>query len=149
MVNTFLPYSDFERTARTLDQRRLGKQRVEAYQVLRASLGATKGWANHPATRMWRGYEYLLAEYGVAMCKEWTKRGHRDALLPRFQEMRASLPDTGKPFWLGRRDFHRSHRSNLKRKDPRHYRFRVPSDLPYLWPDNSTRTLRVAEGRGR
>ncbi len=147
-VNTFLPFSDFGKTARALDQKRLGKQRVEAYQVLLASLGMTKGWASHPVTRMWRGYEYLLADYGIAICREWTRRGHRDTLLPKFLEMRARLPRTGRPFWLGRREFHRSHRSNLNRKDPSHYRFKVPSDLPYLWPDNSTRTFRVAEGRG-
>lgn len=34
MVNTFLVYPDFRRSARALDYRRLGKQRVEAYQIL-------------------------------------------------------------------------------------------------------------------
>jgi len=33
MVNTFMPYSDFTQVAQSLDSRRLGKQRVEAYQV--------------------------------------------------------------------------------------------------------------------
>ena len=35
-VQTFLPYADFERSARTLDRKRLGKQRVETIQVVRA-----------------------------------------------------------------------------------------------------------------
>jgi len=34
MVNTFLVDSDFEKSAEQLDSRRLGKQRVEAYQIL-------------------------------------------------------------------------------------------------------------------
>ena len=33
MVNTFLPYASLEATARALDFRRLGKQRVEAWQI--------------------------------------------------------------------------------------------------------------------
>ena len=34
-MQTFLPHPDFAATARVLDKRRLGKQRVEAIQVLR------------------------------------------------------------------------------------------------------------------
>lgn len=34
MVNTFLVYSDYEKSASCLDRARLGKQRVEAYQIL-------------------------------------------------------------------------------------------------------------------
>jgi hypothetical protein len=33
MVNTFLPFPSFEASARCLDNKRLGKQRVEAYQA--------------------------------------------------------------------------------------------------------------------
>ena len=35
-MQTFLPYPDFAASAAALDDRRLGKQRVEALQVLRA-----------------------------------------------------------------------------------------------------------------
>jgi hypothetical protein len=41
------------------------------------------------------------------------------------------------PPWLGRREFHRSHRSALVRKDPSFYRRAFPDvadDLEYLWP---------------
>jgi len=34
MVNTFLPYESFEKSAQALDNRRLGKQRSEAVQIL-------------------------------------------------------------------------------------------------------------------
>jgi hypothetical protein len=50
-MQTFLPYSSFEESARILDYRRLGKQRVEAWQILRSLDGITKGWSNHPAVR--------------------------------------------------------------------------------------------------
>lgn len=39
-MQTFLPYADFERSARTLDLKRLGKQRVECIQVVRGLAGA-------------------------------------------------------------------------------------------------------------
>ena len=39
MVNTFLPYPDFVKSAKALDYKRLGKQRVEAWQILRALRG--------------------------------------------------------------------------------------------------------------
>lgn len=42
------------------------------------------------------------------------------------------------PEWFGDKDFHRSHASNLIRKNPEHYRpifgDDVPDDLPYIWP---------------
>lgn len=112
-------------------------------------MGITPGWKNHPATGMWKGYERLLADYGVAVCNEWARRGYKDSLMPKFLLLRSVLPVTGRPFWLGVREFHRSHRSNLKRKDPRHYRFRVPVDLPYLWPDNATNRFTVGRGSQR
>lgn len=137
MVNTFLPYPDFVRSAKALDYRRLGKQRVEAWQILQALQGQTKGWQNHPATKMWRGHERALCEYGVAICDEWIARGYKDTMRERFIAIHPMLPDTGVPAWLGADEFHRSHQSNLKRKDQDHYDFDVPNDLPYLWADRT------------
>ena len=78
MVNTFLPWPDYQKTATSLDYRRLGKQRVEGLQILRANLGLTKGWTNHPAAVMWRGHEGSLMEYICAICDEWETRGYED-----------------------------------------------------------------------
>jgi Pyrimidine dimer DNA glycosylase len=135
MVNTFLPSPYFHKSAETLDYRRLGKQRVEAWQILNALLGHTKGWVNHPATRMWRGHERALCEYGIAVCDEWIKRGYKDTLRPKFIALISDLPDTGMPEWLGTKAFHLSHQSNLKRKDSVYYTFGVTDDLPYQWYD--------------
>jgi hypothetical protein len=77
-MQTFLPYADFERCAATLDSRRLGKQRVEAFQILRALRGEGRGWRNHPAVLMWRGYEDALGLYLNAMIAEWERRGYRN-----------------------------------------------------------------------
>lgn len=141
MVNTFLPHADFQRSAETLDNKRLGKQRVEGLQILKANLGLTKGWRNHPAAVMWRGNEWLLCSYILAMCHEWKSRGFKDTIEEQVRELVDQYPNAmldtvmnTKPWWLGNKYFHRSHRSNLKRKDPIHYDFPGPDDLPYLWP---------------
>ena len=59
-MQTFLPYKSFRKTALCLDNKRLGKQRVETLQILRALTGyynQSGAWLNHPAVKMWRGYE--------------------------------------------------------------------------------------------
>ena len=148
MVNTFLPWPDEIKTAKSLDNKRLGKQRVEALQILRANLGLTKGWRNHPAAVMWRGHEGALIEYTVAMCDEWVARGYVDNVRAQVYELfrvhKITTRSYEKPWWWGKQKFHRSHKSNLKRKDPDHYRFNVPDDLPYQWP-TQTNTFRTTE----
>lgn len=132
-MQTFLPYPDFVASVKALDSRRLGKQRVEAMQILRALRGETRGWVNHPATRMWRGHENALAFYYDCAIVEWVARGYRNTM--RLLVMSdASAP---RPLWFGREDFHASHRSNLLRKDPAFYSqfgWREPHDLHYVWP---------------
>jgi hypothetical protein len=136
-MQTFLPFSDFELSAIALDSRRLGKQRVEAYQILRALAGQTKGWVNHPATKMWRGYEPALRNYLRAMIIEWVRRGYKNTMHVPDYEADAVLPP-----WLGDRALHDSHRSNLKRKDPFYYaHFHVPDDLPYVWPSTTSQEI--------
>lgn len=146
MVNTFLPWPDMERTAKSLDSKRLGKQRVEALQILRANLGLTKGWVNHPAAVMWRGHEGYLYMYTNAMCMEWRSRGYEDNVQARLQELlnTNNIEGWDPPWWWGNDNIHKSHRSNLKRKDPVWYRFRVREDLPYKWP-MPDRSFRVVE----
>lgn len=138
-MQTFLPYADFSQSAKVLDRARLGKQRVECKQILRALRGETKGWVNHPATRMWRGFETALAWYGLACCMEWAARGYNDSLARYFAEMagHVTFEEAIKPEWLGDPAFHRSHQSNLIRKLPEHYGPLfpgVPNNLPYVWP---------------
>lgn len=136
-MQTFLPYANFQDSAQVLDRQRLGKQRVEAKQILRALLGETAGWVNHPATKMWRGHERALAGYGMVICAEWRARGYRDTLLEYFRDQFLSIQQPFTlPRWYGNIEFHRSHQSNLLRKDPDYYGdifISVPNDLPYVW----------------
>jgi len=144
MVNTFLPVPDYEESAKILDYRRLGKQRVEALQIVKANLGLTKGWVNHPAAVMWRGYEASLISYGSAMCAVWLDLGYKDNCLGQFLGYMSDLiilehpsVTAGNPPWLGNNAFHESHQSNLLRKDPTYYGqygWSVDDTLPYYWP---------------
>ena len=142
-MQTFLPYSDFQKSAKCLDYRRLGKQRVETKQILMTLLGESNGWANHPAVKMWRGHETALIHYGIEMCLEWISRGYKDTCLPWFyqklEQIKFNRNLTGHPIpiWLGEEKFHASHRSNLLRKDPLWYNkfnWLEANNLPYIWP---------------
>jgi hypothetical protein len=131
-MQTFLPYRSFEQTMRCLDYRRLGKQRVEAMQILNALEGKSLGWRNHPAVLMWKGHEASLRLYLRCAILEWKRRGYVNNMeLPW-----ASRCSRRKPSWLGGALI-RSHRSNLLRKDAAYYGrmgWDVPDDLPYVWP---------------
>ena len=133
-MQTFLPYPDFIQSVKVLDYRRLGKQRVETFQVLNILLERTesKGWRNHPVTRMWTGYEEALKLYQNHTIAEWMNRGYKNNMA--FEEIDYSTIIM--PPWFGSEDFHRSHRSNLLRKDFMYYSefFSEPSDLEYVWP---------------
>lgn len=140
-MQTFLPYPDFTKSAQCLDNKRLGKQRVECLQILKALSDPSYGWQNHPAVKMWKGHEMALSYYGVLMCEEWCNRGFNDtckekinALIAIFGRADGTLLD---PKWVGNDSFHASHRSNLLRKDHIHYGqfgWTEPHDLPYVWP---------------
>ena len=137
-MQTFLPYPDFELTARTLDYLRLGKQRVEAKQILNALRRGRGGWFFHPAVQMWRGYENALRLYMNTMIREWKRRGYRNTM--RCSPIRGPVV---MPPWMGWPDFHASHRSNLFRKNPIYYgrfNWKTCPELPYIWP-KSRRTV--------
>ena len=160
-MQTFLPYADFERSARALDRSRLGKQRVETIQIVRALTRPGYGWGNHPAVLMWQGFEEALGRYGFTCCEAWTELGFGDTCaLTIATDLRAAGIDVVRtqsalaaadalPPWLGDDAVHRSHQSALVRKDSEHYRPLfpdVPPDLPYVWPVRSP-TVLAAEQR--
>jgi hypothetical protein len=145
-MQTFLPYAEFAASAAALDNRRLGKQRVETLQVMRALTVPGYGWQHHPVVAMWRGYRPALMAYQVAVCAEWARRGFADTCLQKTLDALAAVPDDAHAFesgtypfppWLGRVELHRSHRSKLIFKEPETYRERFPSEvegLDYVWP---------------
>jgi predicted DNA-binding transcriptional regulator AlpA len=135
-MQTFMPHPDFRVSAKALDDKRLGKQRVETWQIFKAIRGdydKTGAWVNHPATRMWRGHTNALLMYGVAMCREWTSRGHSDSLHDQFIDA-ITGGNTENPWWVTSPLLNLTHQSNLVRKDSQHYDFKVPDNIPYIWP---------------
>jgi len=141
-VQTFLPFPSFVDSAAVLDRARLGKQRVGALQVLRAITIPTYGWRHHPAAAMWRGFVPALTKYAVVMADEWIARGHDDSVRAQVLDFApeieyAEQSALRQPTWVGDPAFHRSHQSNLIRKDPGFYTPLFPGvsdDLPYVWP---------------
>lgn len=147
-MQTFLPSLNFVRTAKILDYKRLGKQRVEGKQILNClhyrknndfymidknGVRRRRGWIDHKAVLMWEGYEEALKEYINIIITEWINRGY-------VNNMELYDIDKSKleyPHWLGDYDFHASHRSNLLRKKYEFYskyHWIEPADLPYIWP---------------
>ncbi|MFC4114162.1 MSMEG_6728 family protein [Nonomuraea zeae] len=149
-MQTFLPYPDFTATAAVLDPLRLGKQRVETLQVLRALTVPGYGWRHHPVVKMWAGYEEALVRYGLEVCGHWCAAGRLDTCAATMTGELAAHCGTEKvrlqvelavagelPPWLGDEALHLSHRSALLRKDPGFYRpvfGDEPDDLDYVWP---------------
>lgn len=145
-MQTFLPYPDFLKTAKTLDWRRLGKQRPEAHQILNILTGVTPNakWKNHPAVKMWEGYSESLKLYTNIIIQEWIDRGY-------VNNMSFYQIDNDKivmPWWLGNEDFHRAMRSRLIEKNREFYLPLFPkddgyNDYKYLWPVNENKSFRM------
>lgn len=159
-MQTFLPEGTFIKSAAALDDKRLGKQRVEAWQILRAIDDPDYGWQNHPAVIMWRPYREALICYGMAICIEWRSRGFKDTMFERFfNELDRIDWNFKTPIWYRKnykwrlkRKLIDSHRASLVAKNPNWYRdqgWKIDEDLvkkfkkaidnnsglPYYWPE--------------
>lgn len=133
-MQTFLPYPNFEKSLNCLDSRRLGKQRVEAYQIINILTSRTKSkaWKNHPAVKMWRGHTNALKIYFNKSVEVWKSRGYKNNM--EFEKIRGKVVF---PFWLGDKRFHSSHRSNLLRKNKEFYskfKWKESPGMNYFWP---------------
>jgi hypothetical protein len=133
-MQTFLPYPNIKKSLKVLDSRRLGKQRVEAFQILNVILDRTKtkGWRNHPAVKMWKNYPNALKLYFNEAVREWISRGYVNNM--KNERIRGKIK---MPIWFGDKKFHSSHKSNLLRKDSKYYsrfKWKEPHNLEYFWP---------------
>lgn len=134
-MQTFLPYGvDFEKSLNCLDNKRAGKQRVEAFQIIK-SIENGGAWKNHVAVRMWDGNLNVLKEYYNACLVEWQNRGFKNSM----QSFEISFIEY--PEWLKDYRLIFSHRANLLRKDYCYYtkfNWNIEKELaektPYWWP---------------
>jgi len=140
MVNTFLPYQNFRKIAKILDWKRLGKQRVEAKQIINILDNATKtkGWRSHPVVKMWEGYTDALKYYYNIIVKEWIERGYENNMP--FYKVPKKIT---MPWFVKCKSVHLSHQANLIRKYPEYYKkiFKPPPPAKYvlysyIWPSN-------------
>ena len=130
-MQTFLPFKSFRQSAKALDNKRLNKQILEGYQILKVlnNPDPTAAWRNHPAARMWAGYEEALFTYIMAMVDEANLRGIKtDKNLANLTELRnktISHWGSGMPKWMA--DHGKivrvvtTHKANLYKKDPEYY----------------------------
>jgi hypothetical protein len=125
-MQTFLPYEDFEQSARVLDNRRLGKQITEVDQILDRleSPSMPHAWRNHPTVKMWVGHAGTLVDYGIEMYAEWQDRlskGERGGVMEHksgehILDQHLTYWDGCQyrnPPWLGDPAFHKAHRGAL------------------------------------
>lgn len=149
-MQTFLPCTDFVKSAKCLDYKRLGKQRVEAKQILNILTGITpeSKWKHHPCVKQWKSYEQTLKIYHDIMIQEWVNRGYNNTmqtygkLYPKesqsfYWQFEAYIP----PIWLTD-EFSSYHRSTLLYKDPEWYGQFGWTEEPkyeYLWPTKETK----------
>lgn len=143
-MQTFLISSNPFNTAIILDNKRLGKQRVEATQIASILLDISNNsrWKNHPAVLMWKGYETFLVEiYLRDMMIGWVSRGYDNTkTYQTYKKLRKIIRKKKllckQPPWFCEK-FFISHKSNLIRKDKEYYsKFfpSVPDNIPYWWP---------------
>lgn len=140
-MQTFLPYPDFKKSLASLDYRRLGKQRVEAMQIIKILDGESNSWRNHPAVLMWEGYRDALVEYHNICISEWVLQGYNNNMP--FIHIKSGVVY---PWWLGNENFHKAMRARLIEKKRDFYLPQFPddegfNDSKYLWPNNKDRSF--------
>ena len=140
-MQTFLPYPDFKKSLESLDNKRLGKQRVETYQLIAGLEGRltltgkaySKSRINHPISQMFRDNIPALKQYLNDSIDVWVARGKNNTM-----KKEVITEEIVMPVWFGDPDFHTSHRANLLRKDAVYYGahgWTDNSELPYRWYD--------------
>ena len=131
---TFVVVGDMVLNAQYLSTSHLGKQRVEAFQILNVLEGKSKGWSTHLATLAWVGYIDGLKFYINCMINEWIRRGHTNTMQV------YELPETvDLPWWTQWGRLHETHKAMLLRKNPGHYSkyFTMNPEYQfhgYIWP---------------
>lgn len=141
-MQVFLPESNFAKCAEVLDTKRLVKQLLEGRQIMNVLSGesTSKGWANHPAVRMFEGYEQTLYSYLSAIRFEMQKRGYKWeknwAVIQDLYNRHFSREIQSIPFWMSdEKLFTRvvvTHRGRLWEKDPIHYSDYSPEGAVFM-----------------
>jgi len=146
-MQTFITHKNMAISAKNLDNKRLGKQRVEALQIFECLMVKesksykNKSMRNHKAVKMWKGYEkFLLEVYITEILFEWQIiRGFKNIkCLSKYKKYMKYTEKQSlvKPLWITN-EFIESHRSSLIEKNPQHYKTLFPNTIEKvkcIWP---------------
>lgn len=130
-MQVFLPEQTFAESAKVLDTKRLVKQLLEGRQIMTILANESPGgaWKNHPAVKMFKGYERALFAYLFAIKDEMQNRGYKweknwevilDTYIRNFISQDTHMP----PWMLDNELFNKvvtTHRGRLWEKDPEYY----------------------------
>lgn len=167
MVNTFITSMKLSDTFKDLDYRRLGKQRLEAKQIINVLEKIDSGedvsgigFASHTATKMWIGYTNALKAYYNLCLQEWIDRGYKNNMVKydvdetkftnrecefdgKITTFTSEETEFTYPPFASFKPFILSHRSALYKKDPKFYSKFLDEELEpyiehgYLWPTHA------------
>jgi len=161
-MKTFIPYrcksnpiKGLLKSLKCLDNKRLGKQRVETYQIWSILSGnnTRQGWKNHPAVLMWKGYEDALVLYLILSCKIWATRKTKlgkpfsnltmDQHIKTFNLNKVLIKNEIKfPKWWFSKELHNRDKAMLYHKNTEYYyKFKKYGDKynEYLWPSKDSK----------
>lgn len=127
-MQTFLPFESMRVSLTILDRQRLGKQRVEAMQIVNSLLDPNYGYRHHPVKLLWQNHIDALRLYHNICLEIWESRGYANNMLYYDLPSVIMLP-------VFSTALHESHASNLLRKDFTYYSqfVDVAPDLAYVW----------------
>lgn len=144
-MQSFVTDSCLLTCVKNLDNKRLGKQRLEGLQMLNSIYsGSTRGLFHNHCTKMWKNHPLALQAYINFCIQEWIFRGFKNTMKI-FPEYSEQMPD-----WFYWKSLQRSHRANLLRKNLAFYKdkfIKTPQDYEilrpylycgYLWPTKLT-----------
>lgn len=130
-MQVFLPEANFAKCAKVLDTKRLVKQLLEGRQIMNVLAGesTTKGWHNHPAVKMFTGYEKTLYQYLKAIRDEMQSRNYKwennwSVIQDLYDRHFADDPQAAPHWMVDNEEFARvltTHRGRLWEKNPEHY----------------------------
>ena len=130
-MQTFLPYPAMRDSLDALDNKRLNKQVLETYQILKVLSGQSlsNAWRNHPAVLMWEGAESELWRYGMTAIAMADMRGIKTennlANFKALSKIAALSWSDNEPAWRKNpttvKRVTTTHKANLYRKDPIYY----------------------------
>jgi len=119
-MQVFLPYPSYEWSLRSLDTQRLLKQVVEAYQLIKTSLGLSIGHTHHPVRIPFHDRVGSLVGYTVGLDRR-ADLGITPEWLVSVAPDDAVRVSSEPPWMIGEPAFHLSHQFSLAAKRPDTY----------------------------